>query len=147
MTIGTLEGKDKSQKAENLSALKILIVEDEIRLSRFISMVLQHAGYQTATCMTVSEARELLQQQQTWSLVLTDLVMPHENGFELVYWLTQNSPDVPVVIMTAYSNKNIEAKAAQMGVAAVLTKPFTLDILRNTVETYLRTASPKANPM
>ena len=125
-----------------MSNAQILIVEDEIRLSRFISTVLQHAGYQTTICKNVSEARQLLTDTCKWNLVLTDLVMPRENGFELVYWLTQHCPDLPVVIMTAYSNRCIEAKAEQLGVSTVLLKPFTLDHLRDTVATYACVSAP-----
>ena len=104
-------------------------------------MVLQHAGYQTEICKSVSEARQVLSHQENWGLVLTDLVMPHENGFELVYWLSQNCPELPVVIMTAYSSKSIEVKALHMGVSDVLMKPFTLDLLRKTVEANARITS------
>lgn len=142
MTSKHFEAKNKARFGETASTLRILIVEDEIRLSRFISMVLQNAGYETAICKNVSEARQVLSKMDEWNLVLTDLVMPQENGLELVSWLTHHCPDLPVVIMTAYSSRCIETKAAQLGVPAVLLKPFTLDALRNTVAAYARTIAP-----
>ncbi|MEZ4713632.1 MAG: response regulator [Caldilineaceae bacterium] len=147
MTSIPFEAQNQAHIVETSSALRVLIVEDEIRLSRFISMVLQHAGYETAICKNVSEARQVLTEMDDWNLVLTDLVMPHENGLELVAWLTQHCPDLPVVIMTAYSNRCIEAKAAQMGVPAVLLKPFTLDALRDTVAACARTATAPHQPV
>ncbi|MCB0086849.1 MAG: response regulator [Caldilineaceae bacterium] len=132
------EATNTAQCKKAASTPRILIVEDEIRLSRFISMVLQHAGYETEICRNVAEARQMLRKSGDWNLVLTDLVMPRENGLELVAWLTQHCPDLPVVIMTAYSNRCIEAQAAQLGVPAVLLKPFTLHALRNTVSTHAR---------
>ncbi|MEZ4657186.1 MAG: response regulator [Caldilineaceae bacterium] len=142
MTSIPLDASTKAQSVEATSTPRVLIVEDEIRLSRFISMVLQNAGYETAICKNVSEARQVLTEMDDWNLVLTDLVMPHENGLDLVAWLTQHFPDLPVVIMTAYSSRCIEDKAAQMGVLAVLLKPFTLDALRGAVATYARAMTP-----
>ncbi len=67
----------------------ILIVDDEARIGRFVSMYLDRVGYNTSTCQSVDEARRLLQSKK-WSLVLTDLVMPQETGFDLLQWISEN---------------------------------------------------------
>ncbi|MBV7331090.1 response regulator [Chloroflexi bacterium TSY] len=107
----------------------ILIVDDEEKLGRFICMVLKKAGYQSVACRSVAEARTLIG-TNTWHLVLTDIVMPRENGFELAYWISQNYPRLPVIAMTAHSTEAIVHQANQLGVAAILHKPFTLEGLR-----------------
>jgi len=110
----------------------VLIVDDEARLSRFVSICLERAGYATATCETVDEARRLLQ-SDGWSLVLTDLVMPQETGFDLLQWIDAHYPSLPVIVLTAHSSPAVTKQVAQARAVAMLQKPFSLQELYNTV--------------
>ncbi|MBI3958532.1 MAG: response regulator [Chloroflexi bacterium] len=110
----------------------VLIVDDEERLSRFVGMCLNRAGYETTTCRSVDEARALLSAEK-WSLVLTDLVMPNETGFDLLRWIDDNRLEIPVVILTAHSTPAVVKQVAQTNAAAMLRKPFSLDNLYKTV--------------
>ena len=110
----------------------ILIVDDEARIGRFVSMYLDRVGYKTSTCQSVDEARKLLQSQK-WSLVLTDLVMPQETGFDLLQWISDNYPDVPVVVLTAHSSPRVVAQVNQTQAAAIINKPFSLGELYKTI--------------
>jgi len=110
----------------------VLIVDDEERLSRFVSMCLSRVGYQTTTCRSVDEARDLLP-AENWSLVMTDLVMPNETGFDLMEWIDEHCPQVPVIVLTAHSTPAIVKQVAQAHAAAILKKPFSLEDLYKTV--------------
>lgn len=110
----------------------VLVVDDEEKLGRFICMLLKRSGYNPLACRSVAEARNLLS-HRSWSMVLTDIVMPKENGFELVQWIGQNYPAIPVIVMTAHSTDAVESQATSLGVAAILHKPFSIDGLRQTV--------------
>jgi len=110
----------------------VLIVDDEEKLGRFISMLLNRVGYHTHACRSVAEAR-LLITRQAWDLIITDIVMPQENGFELVQWIAQHHPDLPVIVMTAHSTDAVETQAVKLGVTAILHKPFTIDGLSRTI--------------
>ena len=110
----------------------VLIVDDEERLSRFVAMCLTRAGYRTMTCASVDAARALLP-TENWSLVLTDLVMPNETGFDLIDWIDKNCPGIPVVVLTAHSTPAIVKQVKQASAAAILRKPFALAELYATV--------------
>ncbi len=60
--------------------------------------------------------------------------MPKENGFELVQWIGKNYPSLPVVVMTAHSTEAIETQANNLGVSAILHKPFSIDGLRQIID-------------
>lgn len=110
----------------------ILIVDDEARIGRFVSMYLDRVGYTTSTCQSVDEARKLLQSKK-WSLVLTDLVMPQETGFDLLQWISENYPDIPVVVLTAHSSPTVVDQVNQTQAAAIISKPFSLGELYKTI--------------
>jgi len=110
----------------------VLIVDDEERLSRFISMCLNRVGYETVTCPSVEKARMLLT-TRSWSLVMTDLVMPNETGFDLLHWIDEYHPETPVVVITAHSTPAIVEQVTQARAAAMLMKPFLLQELYEVV--------------
>lgn len=103
-----------------------LVVDDEEKLGRFVCMLLKRVGIQATTCQSVAEARRLLTTDQ-WHFVITDIVMPRENGFDLMRWLKANQPTLSVVAMTAHSTEAVTHQIQQSGFAALLHKPFTID--------------------
>lgn len=111
---------------------RVLVVDDEDKVGRFICMLLKRNGYETYSCRSAAEARTQIV-DKNWDLVLTDIVMPKENGFELVRWLGEHYPKLPVIVMTAHSTDAVENQSIKLGVAAILHKPFTIDGLRQTV--------------
>lgn len=116
---------------------RILVVDDEEKLGRFVSMLLHRSGgYEVETCNSVAEARLLLA-AESFALVITDVVMPNETGLQLVQWLTENHPELPCVVMTAHSNRVVDQQAVQLGAADVLHKPFALDALQQMVDRIL----------
>ncbi|CAN5594622.1 hypothetical protein BH10CHL1_BH10CHL1_20720 [soil metagenome] len=111
----------------------VLIVDDEEKLGRFISIILKQRGYTPVACQSVAEARKQLD-ARTWDLVITDIVMPRESGFDLMRWIGQHYPTLPVIAMTAHSTEAIENHLPKLGFSEVVYKPFTIDTLRQAVE-------------
>ncbi len=119
---------------ENKNCLRhILIVDDEEKLGRFISMVLKQIGYAPVVCQSVAEARKQLD-ARAWNLVITDIVMPRESGFDLMRWVGSHYPMLPVIAMTAHSTEAIENQLPKLGFSEVVYKPFTIDTLRQAVQ-------------
>lgn len=125
------------QPADKLLNKRVLVVDDEEKLGRFVSMLLQRSGYEVTTCTSAAAAKESLL-SDAYSLVITDIVMPMENGLQLVQWLNDNQPQTPVVVMTAHSTQYIDDQAIELGVVDILHKPFSLEQLRRTVERNLQ---------
>lgn len=113
-----------------------LVVDDEEKLGRFVCMLLKQVGYQAVTCQSVEDARRLLTSGQ-WHLVITDIVIPRENGFDLMRWVKANVPTLPVIAMTAHSTEAVMVQMKQYGFAGVLHKPFSVDQFYNTVQQIL----------
>jgi len=111
----------------------ILIVDDEEKLGRFVSIVLKQIGYMPVNCQSVTEARKQIDARR-WSLVITDIVMPRESGFDLMRWITRHHSHLPVIAMTAHSTEAIENQLPKLGFVDVVYKPFTVDTLRQVVQ-------------
>ncbi len=112
---------------------QVLIVDDEEKLGRFVSIVLKQIGYMPVNCQSVAEARKQIEARR-WSLVITDIVMPRESGFDLMRWIAHQYPHLPVIAMTAHSTKAIENQLPKLGFVDVVYKPFTVDTLRHVVQ-------------
>jgi DNA-binding NtrC family response regulator len=128
---------DGGMNPEPTRQRRIIVVDDEEKLSRFVRICLERDGFLVVTTETVAEAQPLIQEQQ-WDLVITDLIMPIDSGFSLLQWLSTIAPKLPVIVMTAHSSDLVHHQAIQLGAVDVLYKPFSLDELRNTVRKALK---------
>ena len=111
---------------KNISTQKkgtILLVEDEIGLRTFAAMVLTKDGYRVIEAEDGRIAWELFQKEQVVHAVVTDIMMPHMNGLELAEKLHKDSPDLPVIVMTALGDKETIKSALRLGVSEFLEKP------------------------
>ncbi|MEJ2683178.1 MAG: sigma-54 dependent transcriptional regulator [Candidatus Sulfobium sp.] len=101
---------------------KILIVEDERNILRFLSRLLKQEGFQAETAQNFEEALSRLT-DQSFDLVLTDMRLPGRSGLDLLKWVKEKDPELPVVIITAYGSIENAVEAMKAGAANYLTKP------------------------
>lgn len=113
--------------------VRILVVDDEEKLARFVCVLLKQMGYQATPCRNVEEARRLLL-SGPWNLVITDLVIPYENGFDLMRWVQSHYPTLPVVAMTAHSTEAVSHQINRFGFAAILHKPFSIENFQQVIQ-------------
>jgi DNA-binding response OmpR family regulator len=99
---------------------KVLVVDDEPGILRFVSTSLTLAGYDVATTGSGEEALELVKSQNP-DIVLLDILMHPVNGFDVLEQLRTFSR-VPVVVFTA--QREIAEKALKEGANAYIMKPF-----------------------
>jgi two-component system cell cycle sensor histidine kinase/response regulator CckA len=118
----------------------ILLVEDEDMLRGLIRELLEIKGYTILEACQGLEAIELLRETRARvDLILTDVVMPHMSGSEMVERLRSDYPTVKVIFMSGYtgsSNASIH-KSLEMPGVAFLQKPFRLNALISQVEELL----------
>jgi len=100
---------------------KILIVDDERSLLEVLRLVFKRQGHEVAAASSVKEALKLLQ-DQLFSLVLSDIKMRDGNGLDLLREIRAESPDTPVVLMTAYATTETAIQALRMGAADYILK-------------------------
>jgi len=123
----------EKQIENNQIPVRILVVDDEEKLGRFVCMLLEQMGYQASPCLRVDDAKRLLNQGE-WQLIITDIVLPGENGFDLIQWVKQHHPGLPVVAMTAHSTEAVNHRINQLGFVAVLHKPFSVEQFQRVVQ-------------
>ncbi len=112
---------------------KIMIVDDENRICRNVEKILARNNYQVVTAESADEALEKLA-QDSYALLISDIVMPGTNGLELLKLVKSQWPLTKAVMMTAYASTDTAVKAIRLGALDYIAKPFTPDELRSTVE-------------
>ena len=119
--------------------IKILVAEDDIDLNRFVSSCLRNAGYDV---FSVFDGADALQQMTNakFDLLLTDVMMPKVNGFELAESVRATDKATPIIFMTAKDDKPSKMLGYNIGIDEYVTKPFDIDILMMTIKAILRRA-------
>jgi CheY-like chemotaxis protein len=110
----------------------ILLIEDEARLRDNLQTLLQSEGYRITTAQNGTEGIKRLR-QEAFDLVITDLVMPEVDGFQVLEYLKAYSPETVVVVMTAYVSAGSVIDALRKGAYDYLSKPFEFDLMKATI--------------
>jgi two-component system cell cycle sensor histidine kinase/response regulator CckA len=117
----------------------ILVVEDETALRRLLCVSLERRGYKVFAAKDGAEAIEVfLQHGDQIHLVVSDIMMPHVDGFELKQRIAALSPDVKFLFMSGYSQEIVEQRQTVLQGCAFLEKPFLPDELAGKVRDLLR---------
>ena len=114
---------------------KILIVEDEEAISSLIEMSLVRAGYRCETADDGLAAADLIE-QNTYDLVLLDVMLPGLDGYELMDYLRPTG--TPVIFITAKGSLGDRVKGLRLGADDYIVKPFEVAELVARVESVLR---------
>lgn len=118
---------------------KVLIVDDSQTLRHMLSDLLQENGMQVVATTNGVEAKEFIQSNAP-DLVITDLIMPEMNGYELCRWI-KNEPStqkIPVLICSTKSEEFDRYWGMKQGADAYITKPFHPPELLKTVRQLLQ---------
>lgn len=124
---------------------KILVVEDEQTTRRMLSFNLKQQGYDVYEAEDGTSALKLIPQEKP-DLVLLDIMMPGENGFEVIKRIRAN-PDVsdtPIIVLTARAGMGDRKFAFNAGADDYLTKPINLHDLNARIEDFLAKVEPQA---
>ena len=103
--------------------IRILVVDDEPTVRNVLSQVLEDDGFETTEAANGEEALEFLK-KETFSLVITDIVMPGMTGIELLVKIKKLYPDTQVIIITSYASLDTALTALRQGAYDYLFKPF-----------------------
>ncbi|MGE8561704.1 MAG: sigma-54-dependent transcriptional regulator [Acinetobacter sp.] len=101
----------------------VLLVDDEEDLCTLMQMSLSRMGIKTHIAHRLEQAKKLLS-EHGYDACLTDLNLPDGNGLQLVEWITQHSPSLPVAVLTAYGNMEIAIAALKAGAFDFVSKPI-----------------------
>ena len=112
---------------------KILVVDDERSICRNVKKILSKSNYEVSEALSAEEAMQKMA-EETFALVISDLVMPGTNGLELLRLVKKQWPLASVIMMTAYSSTGTAVRAIRLGALGYLPKPFTPEELRSLVK-------------
>ncbi|MGE5625489.1 MAG: nitrogen regulation protein NR(I) [Bacillota bacterium] len=125
------------------NAAEIWIVDDDPALRWVMDEALREAGFAVQLYASAEEARQALQAAQP-SVLVTDVRLPGESGFEFLQSLHQEHPKLPVIVVTAHADLESAVAAYQGGAFEYLPKPFDLDELTALVNRALQAQGPQA---
>lgn len=117
--------------------MKILIVEDEKKLSGFMEKGLKQAGYLTVTCHNGSAALQKAVEDE-YDLILLDLMLPGLNGFEVLKNLRAFNILSPLIIVSALSDTRQVVEGLDLGAVDYIKKPFEWEELLARIRTIQR---------
>ena len=113
-------------------AQRILIIDDDASLRRVLEYNLDEEGYDVFAAASGEEGMRLFEERQP-ALVVTDLKMPGMSGFDVLRQVKERSPDVLVIVITAFGAVETAVEAMRAGAYDYITKPFNREALKLTV--------------
>ena len=119
---------------------RILLVEDEDAVRLFSARALRSKGYEVIEARTGEVALEILK-EQSFDLLVTDMVMPKVDGATLIREARKDNPDLPVICMSGYTREAVANEVAELPKVRFLSKPFSLKQLTASVRASLESGA------
>ena len=117
--------------------IKVLVVEDEEKIARFIELELIHEGYKVIKVNNGREGLEIAEKGEV-DLVLLDVMLPGMNGFEVARNLRNEGFKSPILMLTALDSDEDKIKGLDAGADDYVTKPFSTEVLLARIRANLR---------
>lgn len=121
---------------------KILIIEDEEKIARFVELELSHEGYETDKATNGREGLEKIE-SGGYDHVILDIMLPELNGIEVLR-RARRTTDVPVILLTARDSVTDKVSGLDMGANDYITKPFAIEELLARIRAILRSSEKAA---
>ena len=119
--------------------LRVLVVEDDIRLGNALSKALQRQGYEVLRAVTAAEALEA----PPVDLILLDMGLPDGDGLDICRRLRREGSDVPIIAVTARGEERDRVMGLRCGADDYLVKPYSLAELGARIEAVFRRVRPR----
>lgn len=119
--------------------MKILLVEDDKAMNGLVCTYLRENGYEVVQCYDGAQALEQYKQGK-FALIITDIMMPEVDGFELAENVRAVDKITPIIFMSAKDDKPSKMYGYKLGIDDYVTKPFDVDVLMLKVAALLRRA-------
>lgn len=122
---------------------RILVVEDDLDLNRILCRTLTNRGYDVTSADNGISALSKTE-EQTFDMIITDIMMPKMDGFELADSIRMTNKEIPIIFMTARDDKPSKMLGYSIGIDDYIVKPFDMDILLMKIGAILRRARIEA---
>lgn len=107
---------------------KVLIIEDEQKISRFLQLELKHEGYESDVASDGREGYKMAQSGD-YDLIILDLMLPSLSGIEICRRLRAEGVNVPIIMLTAKDDVSDKVTGLDVGADDYITKPFAIEEL------------------
>ena len=108
--------------------LKVLVVDDDHRMAKTLADILKVKGFEAEVAHDGLEALKKIKEHH-FDSVLTDIKMPQMNGVDFYKAIKNIQPELPVLLMTAYTSDALVREGLEVGAIAVLNKPLDINLL------------------
>jgi len=122
------------KKEEYTKGKKILVVEDENQIRKLVKRRLSSLGYKVFDAESPQVALQLAEKEQSFDLLVTDVIMPGMNGFEFANIMKERFPGLNVIYISGYARKDLIKQLPLSERDNLLTKPFLLQELVDLIE-------------
>src|SRR5258706_10444843 len=121
-----------SEPSHDIKGRTILVVDDEASMREFLEILLTGEGFRVLTAPNGRTALEIFEKEKgAVDLVIQDLKMPGIDGVELLKRFKALSPDLPIVVITAFSTWDNALEAMRLGSYDYIRKPFDTEVIRS----------------
>lgn len=120
--------------------IKILVIEDDVKLNQIICSYLSEHGYETISCFDAATALNKMDEAAV-SLILSDIMMKNMDGFEFAEQVRINDKLIPILFMTARDDISSKQRGYKIGIDDYIVKPFNLEELVMKIGAILRRAN------
>ena len=122
--------------------MRILVVEDELKVARFLKKGLEAEGYEVETTAD-GKSGEKLARTEAYDLILLDVLLPKKDGFEILRDLRKDEIRTPILMLTARSTTEDIVGGLDQGADDYLTKPFAFTELLARIRSLMRRGTVK----
>ncbi|HFD86527.1 MAG TPA: sigma-54-dependent Fis family transcriptional regulator, partial [Gammaproteobacteria bacterium] len=128
-----------------MSIKNVLVIDDEPDICELLEITLARMGLESRSAQTVADALQTLNAAQ-FDLCLTDMRLPDGDGLEIVKYIQQKFPQIPVAVITAHGNVEAAVQALKNGAFDFVSKPIDLQLLRGLIESALNLKPDQSIP-
>jgi two-component system response regulator PilR (NtrC family) len=116
--------------------IRVLVVDDELSMREFLSILLEREGYDVSVAASADEALKIME-SKLFDLVLSDVNMPGLSGIELLARIKNKSPETAVLMLTAFSAAEQAVEAMKLGAYDYVCKPFKNEEIKQLIKNAL----------
>ena len=125
-----------------MNKIKILIVEDDPNLGKILLEYLEAKNFDISLAVDGEDGLDKFL-NNSWDILLLDVMMPKKDGFSLARDIRKVDQNIPIIFLTAKSQKDNVIKAFKLGADDYLTKPFSIEELLARIEAILKRVPEK----
>lgn len=108
---------------------RILLIDDEKSIIDLLSVVFKTEGYSVTAALSAARAMQLIEDCD-FDLIISDIKLPEKSGMDILKFALEKSPEVPVLMITAYGTVKQAVEAFKMGAVDYIMKPFDIEELK-----------------